>query len=323
MKTNILSILFMSFLLVGCSSNDTGEELTNNLGDDLSGQLNLFPLALNPDFTTVSEANVNDNSLVGIVSFGSTVIVYPYPFVVHNEIINDTHARTKYAFSYCPITKSSIAFKRDMVFRASGFLYKNNLAPWDEKTETIWSQMLIQGISGEKQGQKFNTIPVLETRWGTVREYFPNAKVVSSNVFLTRSSSPPDDGSDGGNENQTPPDSNDFVYGIIDGNTVNIFKYSDFTEKVIEITILSQKYIVYGDPGKRVINAFKVNRFENYTVLENDEFPFVLKNGSGIKYDILGRGTNGTTLEKPQYAYVAIWSAWEDFYTSFKFHEAE
>jgi hypothetical protein len=318
MKTNILSILAISFLLIGCSSNDTGEELSNNLGDDLSGELNLFPLALNPDFTTVSQANVNDNSLVGIVSFGSSVIVYPYPFVVHNEIINDTHAGTKYAFSYCPITKSSIAFKRDQVFRASGFLYKNNLAPWDEKTETIWSQMLIQAISGEKEGQRFNTIPVLETRWGTVREYFPNARVVSSNVFLTRSS-PPDVGNDNGN--QTPPDSNDFVYGIINGSNVDIFKYSDFTEKIINVTIQSQKYIVYGDSGKRVINAFKVNRFEDYTVLANDEFPFVLKNGAGIKYDILGRGTNGTTLGKPQYAYVAIWSAWEDFYTNFKFQE--
>lgn len=321
MKTNVLPILFGFILLIGCSSNDTDEQLSNNLGDDLSGELNLFPLALNPDFTTVAEANVNDNALVGIVSFGSSVIVYPYPFVVHNEIINDTHAGIKYAFSYCPITKSSIAFKRDMVFRASGFLYKNNLAPWDEKTETIWSQMLIQAISGEKEGQRFNTIPVLETRWGTVREYYPNAKVVSSNVFLTRSSSPPDDGNSDGNGNQTPPDSNDFVYGIINGSTVNIFKYNDFTEKIIEVTVQSQKYIVFGDPGKRVINAFKVNRFEDYTVLENDEFPYVLKNGAGIKYDILGRGTNGTTLGKPQYAYVAIWSAWKDFYTNFKFQE--
>jgi len=320
MKTTILPSVILFFLFIGCSSNDTGEQLSNNLGDDLSGELNLFPLALNPDFTTVSEANVNDNALVGIVSFGSSVVVYPYPFVVHNEIINDTKAGVKYAFSYCPITKSSIAFKRDQVFRASGFLYKNNLAPWDEKTETIWSQMLIQAISGEKEGQRFNTIPVLETRWGTVREYFPNAKVVSSNVFLTRSS-PPDNGNN--DENQTPPDSNDFVYGIIEGASVNIFKYADFTEKIINVTILSQKYIVYGNSGKRVINAFKVNRFEDYTVLENDEFPYILKNGSGIRYDILGRGTNGSTLGKPKYAYVAIWSAWEDFYTSFKFHEPE
>lgn len=321
MKTNILPFLFGFLLLIGCSSNDIEDEISNNLGDDLSGKLNLFPLALNPDFTTVAEANVNDNALVGIVSFGSSVIVYPYTFVVHNEIINDIQSGVKYAFSYCPITKSSIAFKRDQVFRASGLLYKNNLAPWDEKTETIWSQMLIQGISGEKQGQRFNTIPVLETRWGTVKEYFPNAKVVSSNVFLTRSSSPPDDDNDDGNENQTPPDSNDFVYGIISGSTVNIFKYNDFAEKVIEVIIQSQKYIVFGDPGKRVINAFKVTRFEDYTVLENDEFPYVLKNSTGIKYDILGRGTNGTTLGKPQYAYVAIWSAWTDFYSNFKFHE--
>jgi len=80
---------------------------------------------------------------------------------------------------------------------------------------------------------------------------------------------------------------------------------------------------VYGDPAKRVINAFKVNRFEDYSVLENDEFPYILKNGAGTKFDILGRGANGSTLEKPKYAYVAFWSAWEDFFTNFSFHSPE
>ncbi|MBV1888296.1 MAG: DUF3179 domain-containing protein [Urechidicola sp.] len=319
MKSNILSILFGFILLISCSSSDSDELISNNLGDDLSGELNLFPLALNPDFTTVSEATLSNSSLVGIVHFGSSVIVYPYPFVVHNEIINATFQGQKYAFSYCPITKSSVAFVRDQTFRASGYLYKNNLAPWDEKTESLWSQMLLQGIDGEKNGQRFNTIPVLETTWKTVKDFYPNAKVLSSNVFLTRSSSPPDDGDGSNSENS--PESNELVFGIIDGGSVHIFKPSDFSNKIVNVTIQSQKYIVYGNSGKRVINAFKVNRFEDYTVLESDEFPYVLENSAGIKYDILGRGTNGSNLEKPDFAYVAIWEAWTDFYTNFKFQE--
>ena len=67
MKATILPSVFLFILLIGYSSNDTDEQLSNNFGDDLSGELNLFPLALNPDFTTVSEANVNDNALVGII----------------------------------------------------------------------------------------------------------------------------------------------------------------------------------------------------------------------------------------------------------------
>jgi len=47
----------------------------------------------------------------------------------------------------------------------------------------------------------------------------------------------------------------------------------------------------------------------------------VLRHKSGIKYDILGRGINGTVLEKPKFAYVAVWSAWKDFYKNFTFFD--
>lgn len=320
MNPKKLIVFFGLLALLSCSNNDSDTIVDNNqIDDNLTGKFSLFPLALNPDFTSVDEAMVNDNALVGLISFGSTVVVYPYNFVTHNEIINDTQVGIKYAFSYCPITKSSVAFTRDQTFRASGYLYKNNLAPWDEKTETIWSQMLLQGIDGKKNGQRFNTIPVVETTWKTVKDYFPNAKVISSNVFMSRTSSPPDDEDDSNSENS--PEANELVYGIITGGSVHIFKPSDFSDKIINVTIQSQKYIVYGNSSKRVINAFKVNRFEDYTVLGSDEFPYVIKNSNGIKYDILGRGTNGSNLEKPKFAYVAIWEAWKDFYSNFKFVE--
>ena len=311
--------LFISLLIfIGCSNSDSAifDEDSNNIDNDLTGSLNLFPLALNPEFTSVSEVNLDDGVLVGIVSFGLEIRVYPYPFIVHNEIINDEFQSQKYAFSYCPITKSSLAFTRNEVFRASGFLFKDNLTPWDDKTESIWSQMLIKGIKGIKQNTRFNTIPVVETTWKTVKQYFPNAKVVSSNLFSTKG-----DPTDGDNTNsENAPSSNELVYGILnDFNNIRIFKYSDFSEtSIINITIQSQKYIVYGNSSKHIINAFKVSSFEGFTTIEND-FPFVLKHTNGAKYDVLGRGTNGIILEKPEYAYVAIWSAWEDFYSNFSF----
>lgn len=316
-----LSFFLIFLTLLSCSSDDTSSAIDNIIGDDLSGQLNLFPLALNPEFTSVSEVDLGNSSLVGLMSFGSTVRVYPYAFVTHNEIVNDEFQGQKYAFSYCPITKSSVAFTRTGIFRASGYLYKDNLAPWDEETESIWSQMLFKGIIGENENRLLNTIPVLETTWKTVKDYFPNARVVTSDLFLTRFSSPPDDDNGGNSDDANSPDSGDFVYGIVNGSTVNIFRYSDFSaSKTINITIQGQKYIVCGNAGKRTINAFKVSNFDNYSIIE-DEFPFVLKHSNGTKYDILGRGNNGVTLQKPKSAYVAIWWAWKDFYSNFVFQE--
>lgn len=336
MKNLAVVLIFITFL--SCSSDDKEINNTSNdssstsdnssstsndseLIDGLTGQLSLFPLAVNPEFTSISEVELADSKLVGIVTFKDSIRVYPYSFVTHNEVVNDEFQGDKYAFSYCPITKSSIAFKRNEIFRASGYLYRDNLAPWDEATETIWSQMLMKGIIGKKTNVLFNTIPVVETTWKTVKDYFPNAKVVTADLFLTRSSSlPPEDDKDN-SDSEFSPALNELAYGIIDGSKVYIYKHSDFSESnTIEVIIQAQKYIVYGDAEKQIINALKVSDFESYTTLEG-EFPFVLKHSNGTKYDILGRGNDGSTLEKPKYAYIAIWRAWKDFYTNYAFQE--
>lgn len=319
MKTFSTFILF--FFIISCNNNQDTDLNSNNIDiSDLTGAFNLFPLALNPEFTSVSDINIGDNSLVGIISFGNAIRVFPYEFMTHNEIVNDEFQGIKYAFSYCPLTKSSLAFKRNGIYRASGYLLHDNLTPWDEETETIWSQMLMKGIIGNKEGVQFNAIPVLETRWKTVKDYFPNARVVTSDLFFTKSSSPPDE--EGSSGSGVPPELNELVYGIVKGNKVHIFKYVDFSDnKLLNITIEGQKYIVYGNSIKRTTNAFKVSNFENYSLMPDNEFPYILEDINGVKYDVLGRGTNGITLEKPKFAYVAIWKAWLDFYDNFEFQE--
>ncbi len=284
---------------------------------DVTGVLSLFPLALNPEFTSINNVNLTDDELVGVVNFGSEVRVYPYVYVNQNEIINDEFNGQKFAFSYCPLTKSSVAFWRDHVFRASGYLYKDNLTPWDELTESIWSQMLLKGIRGTKKNQVLNTLPILETRLGTIRASFPNAKIMVNQSFNNRRETPPDDDNV---DNENSPELGELAYGILNNfSDIYIFKYNDFTDlNIITINIQSQDYIIYGDESRHVINAFKVSNSDNYQVIEG-EFPHVFKNINGVKYDILGRGTNGIILEKPKYAYVAIWRAWDDFYDNFIF----
>lgn len=319
MKT--LYLFLICVLLIGCSKeNSQNQDLESEWAvneNNITGQLSLFPLALNPEFTSINDVNLSDNELVGVVLLDNEVRVYPYTFVNQNEIINDELNGQKFAFSYCPITKSSVAFKREYIFRASGYLYKDNLTPWDEVTESIWSQMLIMGIRGQNKNKRFNTLPVLETNLGFVREYLPNARIMVNQSYKNSKAPDPDNN---GDDNENAPQSNQRAYGILDNfNDIFIFKYEDFSNSnIINISIQSQDYIVYGNVTKRVINAFKVPNNQVYVALEN-EFPFIIKNNNGVKYDILGRGTNGTTLEKPQYAYVAIWKAWDDFYDNFTF----
>lgn len=314
-------------LSVSCSEEETKFEQLDTQNEwlvdqeNVTGLFSLFPLVVNTEFESVANTNLSDNELVGIMNFGSEVRVYPYLYTFENEVVNDSYQNQDYAFSYCPITKSAIAFHRNQVFRASGYLYKDNLTPWDEKTESIWSQMLLKGIRGEKKNQRLNTIPVVETKWETIKTHFPKAKVIRNLAGSLRQSGknePPE--IDDELNPESKPQAGDFVYGVLDEfDNVNIFKYNDFSDKNrIDVTIGSQNYIIYGSSSKRIINAFKVANFDRYQTLDND-FPFVLQDDAGVKYNILGIGTNGSVLQKPKYAYVAIWRAWEDFYTNFDF----
>ncbi|WP_297704950.1 DUF3179 domain-containing (seleno)protein [uncultured Eudoraea sp.] len=327
-----MKILFFILGLVtvlSCSKNDADiENQTDEWSvdvSDITGKLNLFPLIENPEFSSVKDTRLDGNQLVGIVNFGSQIRVYPYAHTNPFEVVNDVSNGQKFAFSYCPITKSAIAFRRKSIFRASGLLYKNNVTPWEKDTETIWSQMLVKGINGPNINRRFNTIPVVETTWSTVKDFLPNAKVMSlPDGFLFPdfvSSKTPDEPSDE-ESSENIPNSGEFTYGILTSQAVHIFRYNDFmNSKRRDVTIQSDKYLVYGNSGKRVISAFKVSSFDSYQLLEDDKFPDIFRDNSGVVYNFLGQGSNGSNLEKPEVAYVAIWKAWQDIFSSFKYQE--
>lgn len=323
MKNTILLLLVLT--IFSCSSDDSGGKSIESSDwsvdeNDVSGILNLFSLSLDPEFVSISNTDLSDNSRVGIVSFGPIVRIFPYDYVARYEVVNTSNNTFNYAFSYCPITKSAVAFKRDQVFRASGYLYKDNLTPWDEATETIWSQMLGKGINGPKQNVVLEKIPVLETTWKTAKEAYPTAKVLIRNP-ISKTFRAPQEPNDDNDDNVEIPSARELVYGIVENSlaSVHFFRNIDFqNSKRKDVIIEGQKYIVYGNASKNVINAFKVPNFDTFQLLEDFEFPNILVSNN-VKYDILGNSRSGT-LGKPNFAYVAAWFAWDDFFDGFNFY---
>jgi len=324
-----LTTLLILIVLVGCSKNNPNTEkiveenewLVNK--DNLSGSFAMYPLGDNPEYTTVANTDLPNSERVGVMSFGDEVRVYPYPNTFATEIINDQYQSQKYAFTYCPITKSALAYTRSKTLRASGYLYKNNMVPWDEDTETLWSQMLIRGIKGSRINQRLNTFAVVETRWETIKNYFPNARVLKSIVPSSSRINTSSKTAKSNLKTTNNPDERDHVYGILDeDDNVTIYQYDDFiSQNRYDITLRQYSYIVYGNKSHQIISAFEVDDFNNYQTLDESDFPYVLQDLNGVKYNVLGVGTNGETLKKPKYAYVAAWWAFDDFFTNFTFQE--
>lgn len=334
-KLILISISFL--LLFSCSNSDLDvSSETEWLVDreEVTGQLNLFPLANQPKFNSVSEVILADGELVAMINIGNEVRVYPYAFTNPFEVINDVVNSVNISVSYCPITKSGICFNRNVNndvsnFRASGYLFKDNLMPYDEETETIWSQMLQQAVFGPLKGTRLNTINLIETKWSTVKENFDFAKVFvgDKNGFAKNLNAPGPGGGDDVNGADAPEDGN-FVYGVFyksNSNDLGIFEYDQFSgTKIYDLTDGNRNIIVVGEASKGIVSSYYTAEQGQFEELHG-EFPIVMINkNNNSKYNIFGVAVSGPDagqrLESPR-SFVAIWWAWKEFYNNFKFNK--
>ncbi len=327
----------MIILVLSCSTSDSSDISESDWLIDrnkVTGQFNLFPLANQPNFKSISEVNLNDGDLVALVNFGSEIRVYPYAFTNPFEVINDNFNNVNISVSYCPITKSGICFNRSINgsvsnFRASGYLYNDNLMPYDAGTESIWSQMQQQAVFGTLKGTKFKTFNLIETKWSTVKENFASARIfVDDENGISKSTAAPEPGGDDVNGAEAPDDGN-FVYGVFYNSSDNlgIFEYKQFEgTKLYELNLGDRNIVVVGDASRKIISSYFTETEGQYEEILG-EFPVVMVNkANGSKYNIFGVAVsgvdNGRRLESPR-SFVAIWWAWKEFYNNFKFNNID
>jgi hypothetical protein len=335
MKTNHLFIILLVVIINSCnksSTNDFQETPTENFDGwtvpvkDIVGNFNPFPLAENPTMSSVTDVTgLNDASDVVIISFNEKVNIYPLPFVHPYETVNDTLNNNFFTVSYCPITQSTITINRDnlnqkLTLRASGILYKENLVMHDNNSNSYWSQMLLTKIKGTSQQEVLSIIPMIETSWKTAKTYFPNALVFTSSSVISSKNNIPSKSTENINNDEK-------VFGFIENinlktSTVFIYRYSQFNDgiKLISAGNNTNKIIV-GSSELKFITAF-INENNNSFVPVQNEFPIIMADNLGNKWNVFGEAESGPDKGKalkPAMGYVASWWAWKSFYANFSF----
>ena len=71
-------------------------------------------------------------------------------------------------------------------FGVSGRLYKSNVLLYDHQTESLWSQLLSQAVSGEMAGKKLTAVASARTRWKTWKDRHPGTEVLSTKTGYAR-----------------------------------------------------------------------------------------------------------------------------------------
>ena len=118
--------------------------------------------------------------------------MYPFDILVWHEIVNDTVDGEPILITYCPLCGSAIAYKREIdglpvEFGTSGKLYNSNLVMYDRLTHSYWTQIEGRAIVGELTGVKLEPVSINTVAWGTWKELFPDAEVLSRDTGRPRS----------------------------------------------------------------------------------------------------------------------------------------
>ena len=140
------------------------------------------PLLIEPN----AALYLNDNDRVVGVVIQEESRAYPLKILNHHEIINDRIGETPIVVTYCPLCDSAAVFDRrtplgEREFGVSGLLYNSNVLMYDRggQTESLWSQVKAQGVTGPAAGQKLKALPMELTTWSDWRTRNPQTKVVS------------------------------------------------------------------------------------------------------------------------------------------------
>lgn len=151
-----------------------------------------IPAILEPHFIAAMEVTFLEDSdeIIGVVDEG-VVKAYPLRILTWHEVVNDRLGETPITVTYCPLTASGIVYDRrvqgkELTFGVSGLLYESNVLFYDHQTESLWSQLKEEAVTGPQTNTRLRPLPSVMTTWKAWREQHPNTLVLSTRTGFQR-----------------------------------------------------------------------------------------------------------------------------------------
>jgi hypothetical protein len=151
-----------------------------------------IPAIDRPRFVSARDADFLDtNHQVLGLARGGEAKAYPIAIMNWHEIVNDRLGGERVAITYCPLCGTGVAFVsrargRDLRFGVSGLLYNSDVLLYDRETESLWSQIRRQAVTGPMKGEKLVALPLTHTTWRAWRQEHPDTWVLSTDTGFRR-----------------------------------------------------------------------------------------------------------------------------------------
>ena len=151
-----------------------------------------IPALDKPRFLERDEATVMkpDDQVLGL-SHNGVAKAYPISILNWHEIVNDRLEQEPVVITYCPLCGSGIAYSArvsgmEASFGVSGLLYNSDVLLYDRQTESLWSQMMSQAVSGPLRGTRLQMLPLIHTTWSDWLAEHPDTLVLSRDTGFDR-----------------------------------------------------------------------------------------------------------------------------------------
>ena len=152
-----------------------------------------IPALSDPSFVSQFEAAsyMQDDDVVISVTHDNETRAYPFRILNWHEIVNDQIGNLHFAATYCPLCGTAIVFDRKvnnriLTFGVSGLLYLDNVLMFDRQTESLWSQLFLQSVTGSQFGTPLTFVPSDQMLYKSWRERFPKGSVLSNSTGHNR-----------------------------------------------------------------------------------------------------------------------------------------
>jgi len=150
-----------------------------------------IPAIDQPKFMAADEVNwlKPDDRVLGLVING-VVKAYPVSILNWHEIVNDELAGRAVVVSFCPLCGTGIAFDVSNMepggFGVSGLLFESDVLLYDRSSQSLWSQIWMNAVSGPKKGQKLKPLALDHTSWADWHLRHPETLVLTKNTGFSR-----------------------------------------------------------------------------------------------------------------------------------------
>ena len=192
-----LIVGILAYKFIGSAGAANGFDLSNSIlppdqilqgGPPRDG----IPALSNPKLIKPENASYLEpgDRVIGILLQGQAR-AYPIAILNWHEIVNDEINNQRFAITYCPLCGTAVAFDatvdgKPTDFGVSGLLYNSDVLLYDRETESLWSQIMSQAISGPRVGTMLTAIPVSHTTWHDWLTDHPETLVMSDDTGYFR-----------------------------------------------------------------------------------------------------------------------------------------